>query len=236
MSETTEEFTEEQKAEALFPDKSEKATEETSEEEGSSEKEVEKDSKEEESSSEESSKDSDKDSEDSKDDSDKEGEEEGSPEKYEFKTPDGNDYGEEIVAEFSDIAKENNWTQEQASKILSRLGDSLQKNQENYAESTFKQWKTLVKDDKEIGGENLKETLEIAGRGVEAFGNKELKELFDETGIGSHPEMIRMFAKIGKLVSPDGKVVGNGDAAADAGGLESMSDDEKAEVLFGGTK
>lgn len=57
---------------------------------------------------------------------------------------------------------------------------------------------------------------------MDKFGSPELKQYLNETGLGNHPELVRIFANIGKAMSEDGLVTGN------SGGVKSAAD-----VLFG---
>lgn len=66
-------------------------------------------------------------------------------------------------------------------------------------------WRQAVVADREIGGtpERLAEQMAIAAKAVEALASPALKELFNKTGLGNHPELVRVFVKAGKLLSAD---------------------------------
>jgi len=71
------------------------------------------------------------------------------------------------------------------------------------AKKTVSDWAAEAKADKEFGGEKFDSNVAIAKKGLDAVGNDKLKSLLKESGIGSHPEVIRAFFKIGKMVSED---------------------------------
>ena len=76
-----------------------------------------------------------------------------------------------------------------------------------------------VKADKEIGGDKLTENLAIADKAVTAYGSPELRKLFNESGLGDHPAVIRAFYKMGMDISnatfvPGGKQPSKGETDA----------------------
>lgn len=62
-------------------------------------------------------------------------------------------------------------------------------------------WGAELKADKEFGGEKFDANLATAIKGVEAVGSPELRQLLDESGMGSHPAIVRAFLKVGQLVA-----------------------------------
>ncbi len=64
-------------------------------------------------------------------------------------------------------------------------------------------WKKATSEDKELGGENLKQTAALANRVINQYGSPELKKALDVSGLGNHPELVRMLSRIGKAGSDD---------------------------------
>jgi len=130
----------------------------------------------------------------------------GVPEKYEFKAPEGVTLDEEATAEFSELAKQLNLSQEDAQKVAD-IGVKLQQKwaaqQQESVQTALTEWKKSSETDKEFGGEKLQENLATAKKALDAFGTPELKKLLDESGLGNHPEVIRAWFRIGKQVSED---------------------------------
>jgi hypothetical protein len=84
------------------------------------------------------------------------------------------------------------------------------------------------KQDKEFGGPALAENLSVAKKALDAFGTAELRTLLNESGLGNHPEIVRLFFRAGKAISEDRVVTGStGQAKA---GPKSFSD--LADVLY----
>lgn len=127
------------------------------------------------------------------------------PESYSF---DNVDVSQEILDEYSIIAKELNMPQEEATKMLSSLAPKFKEVQAKEIESMKNAWIESTKNDKELGGDGLNENLSIAKKALNNFGNEGLNNLLNETGLGNHPEVIRFFHNVGKAISEDGYVSG----------------------------
>jgi hypothetical protein len=70
-------------------------------------------------------------------------------------------------------------------------------------------WTEQVKTDKEIGGDKLDQNLGIARKAIDTFGSPELKALLNSTGLGNHPEVVKLAFKVGKAISEDRFVTGS---------------------------
>ncbi|MBY0738145.1 peptidase [Klebsiella sp. M581] len=143
---------------------------------------------------------------------DKEQKQEGAPEKYEFKPAEGLELDTSALEQFEPIARELNLTNEQAQKMVDLYGTKImpmvQKQQSEAWQKTTEQWAADVKADKEIGGDKLTANLSAAQRALEQFGDPELKEYLDSTGLGNHPALVKAFIKVGKAMSEDKVVTG----------------------------
>lgn len=129
--------------------------------------------------------------------------------------PDGMALNANLLKELGTVAGELGLSKENAQKFLPigvKMAESFAlKQQEVYAQ-TRQTWRDQVAADKDIGGADDKArtaNLALASKGLEAYGSKELRTLLDESGIGDHPEVIRLFHKLGKTASED-KVEGGG--------------------------
>lgn len=145
------------------------------------------------------------------------------PEKYEFKTAEGQELDAEAVKAFEPIAKELNLSNEQAQKLVDMYGSKIMpklvEQQAAQWQQQIEQWAEQVKADKDLGTDA---SIGAAQKAMDKFGSPELKQYLNETGLGNHPELVRIFANIGKAMSEDGLVTGN------SGGAKSAAD-----VLFG---
>ncbi|MBT1896958.1 peptidase [Enterobacter hormaechei] len=142
----------------------------------------------------------------------KEQKQEGAPEKYEFKPAEGQELDTAALEQFEPIARELNLTNEQAQKMVDLYGTKImpmvQKQQAEAWQKQTEGWAETVKADKEIGGDKLTANLSAAQRALEQFGDTELKEYLDSTGLGNHPALVKAFIKVGKAMSEDKVVTG----------------------------
>jgi hypothetical protein len=132
----------------------------------------------------------------------------GAPEKYEFKAPEGKEYDSNLLAAFEAGAKEANLPQDAAQKLLDQMAPKLQESQAELITATKQGWFEASKSDKEFGGDKLEVNLGIAKKALDTFGSPELNKLLVSTGLGNHPELIRMMFKAGKALSEDTFVAG----------------------------
>ena len=142
------------------------------------------------------------------------------PEKYELKLPEGSVISQAQVDSLSLVYKEKGLSNEQAQLALEQRSDAVAefaKGQNTRYEETKSEWLEQCKSDKEFGGDDakLKESVSLANSVIKKYGNKELREKLDLTGLGNHPELMRMMVKIGREMGPD-KIVVAGQLSEDA--------------------
>ena len=140
---------------------------------------------------------------------------------YKFDTPEGVTLDEGDLTEFKTIAKDLKLPADAAKKFV----DLAVKREVARAEAFAKQvsdWETAVKADKELG---TPENLATAKRAIDTFGTPELRDLLNSSGMGNHPEVIRLALKIGQAISEDKIVAGR------SGGIAPPRD--HASILYG---
>jgi len=153
------------------------------------------------------------------------------PEAYEFKAPEGRVFDSEVMASYSQVAKELNLSQESAQRLLDAVGPKMAERQMAMIEATRNGWADNSKSDREFGGEKLSENLGVAKKALDAFGTTELRTLLNETGLGNHPELIRFMFRAGKAISEDRMV--SGSATQAKAGPRSFAD--LADALYSNT-
>lgn len=132
----------------------------------------------------------------------------GAPERYEFTAPEGSELDAAVTDAFAGVAKELNLTQEAAQKVVDKMAPLMAQRQAEQVQAVQKQWRDESTADKEFGGDKLTESLATARKAMDAFASPALKQTLEQTGLGNHPEVIRMFVKVGKAISEDGFVNG----------------------------
>ena len=123
-----------------------------------------------------------------------------------FKVPEGMTFNEDLNNAFTPIAKDLGLNQEQAQKLVD-MYSTWQKTQAdaqtNDSVALHKEWGERLAADTEVGGPDLDKNLGFAGRVLDKFGTDEVRAVFNESGIGNHPAMVKMFIQIGKSLSED---------------------------------
>lgn len=134
---------------------------------------------------------------------------EGAPEEYaEFTAPEGTELGETVMAEFKAAAKELNLSQDAAQAMLDKVMPSMRSSYETQIETAKTTWAEASTADSEFGGEQLNQNVATAKRALDTYGSDNLRGLLNETGLGNHPEVIRMLWKVGQTLNEDGVVPG----------------------------
>lgn len=143
------------------------------------------------------------------------------PEKYEFKAPEGTTIDTAMQGEFEGIARELGLSQAAADKLFQLGAKMAQGQQQSFQDALTKQsamWAAAARNDPEIGGEKFDAAVASARQGLAKFATPELRSLLEETRIGDHPEIVRLFHRIGTSIADD-KLVN----AASAGGSDTRS-------------
>jgi hypothetical protein len=136
----------------------------------------------------------------------------GAPEAYEeFTAPEGVELDEEVLGEFKGLAKEMDLPQDKAQQVIdlgSKMMIKFAEKQQSIVAEARETWANEAKADKELGGEKFDENLAVAKGALKAFGTPELTQLLNESGLGNHPEVLRMFYRAGKAISEDSVLLG----------------------------
>lgn len=130
---------------------------------------------------------------------------------FEPKLPEGITLDPELGAKFLEFVKAKNLTHEEAQALVDLNLQQQAKQAEQY-QATQREWIEQSRTDKEFGGEKFSENLAVANKALSAFGTPQIKDLLKSTGFGNHPEVIRMFVKIGNAVADDKLIVRSTDA------------------------
>lgn len=130
--------------------------------------------------------------------------------KYDLKAPET--LSKESVEAVLNFAKENKLSNEQAQKILDRdavMTHNFIETQKRELETRQAEWINRAKADPELGGDKINENVELSKRVLQRFGSPELTEVLESTGVGNYPELVRVFARIGRAMGEDKLVIPN---------------------------
>lgn len=146
------------------------------------------------------------------------------PEKYELKVTDQSLFEPAYLDQFQAYAKEHKLTQDQAQQILDREASAISeyaKRQQSEFSSVQTQWVESCKKDPEIGGDNFKASVELAQRALEKYATPSFVQDLNNSGYGNHPELVRIFARIGRAMSED-KLVSSGSVSSGSKSFEDI--------------
>ena len=105
------------------------------------------------------------------------------------------------------VLEEMNATQEQVQKLAEAYLGHVQKAADIHGKAMIEKYKEIKdgweKTAREELGANVKQTQLEAGNALKQFGSEKLIELFNETGVGNHIEVVKMLSKIGKHFTED---------------------------------
>lgn len=149
-----------------------------------------------------------------------EGENTGVPEEYLFTPPDGLEVDEAQLEAFGEYAHGLGLSQDQFQKLIEfdlQRGQNAQEMMASAYTERVSGWADATRADKELGGEALNENLGVAKRAMDAFASPELAKLIeapsaqnpDGLGLGNHPEVIRLFYRVGRAISESSLVTGD---------------------------
>jgi len=109
----------------------------------------------------------------------------------------------DVVDWYKKTAHDAGLSQEQAKKVVDKyieLNRDFAAKQEEQMKIQTTNWANELKA--EIGNA-FDNRIQVAKRAVENFGGQELKDILNQTGLGSHPVVVKMFAKIGESLLED---------------------------------
>ena len=137
------------------------------------------------------------------------------PESYEFDAPEGVKISEPVTEAVGAIAKEHKLSQEQANGMFQTTVKALQEDLRSQFAAQQQAWKQELRDDLELGGDNLqttiqrsKEALNAMDKAVPGLGGK-FADLLDTYGLGNNRTVQAALNWLSKATAADEIVVGN---------------------------
>ncbi|MFC5757374.1 hypothetical protein [Rhizobium sp. GCM10022189] len=143
--------------------------------------------------------------------------------RYQLTMPEGIAVDQELVdalgPEFHALGLTNRQAQQLADRFIEIQGKRGRAASEAWA-GRVQGWADEARRDREIGGAKWAGTVGAAQRALSRLGTPALRDYLNSSGGGNHPEMIRIFAKVGSMIQednpPNGGAGGNGRKAETA--------------------
>lgn len=134
------------------------------------------------------------------------------PESYaDFTTDDGqHTIAAEDVPEFAAAAKELGLSQDKARKVLMSLVPAFKGRFEKNLAAVQETWAQEARRDPEFGGDRYESSMRLANAAYRQWATPELAKLMNAAGLTRHPDFIRLFYRIGRSMSQDAGVAGQG--------------------------
>jgi len=126
--------------------------------------------------------------------------------RYSLTMPEGIEVDQELVEalgpDFHGMGLTNRQAQQLADRFIEIQGRRGQAASEAWA-GRVQGWADEARKDREIGGAKWGGTVGSAQRALSRLGTPALREYLNTSGGGNHPEMIRIFAKVGSMIQED---------------------------------
>lgn len=132
---------------------------------------------------------------------------------------------EALLEKAAPVMKDIGLTNRQASKLAGVLAEQRKAEFDALNErhsKIIKDWQTEIKTDKDFGGDNLKTSVKTADRVIATFGDDAFRRDLVELGIGNHPGLFRLLARVGNALSDDKPVTSETPAASVKSPEEAM--------------
>jgi len=137
-----------------------------------------------------------------KDDKDEEDEVDRDYSKLTFKDPENID--QDLLKEATEVFGESKLSVEQAQKLIQLQEKFLEKTRARYHEQVDG-WIKEGKKDPEFGGKDYEKNMAAVNKAFTTYGSESLGKFLDDYRFGDHPEVIRMFYRIGQTLTEDSK-------------------------------
>ncbi len=145
---------------------------------------------------------------------------------YALKLEEGSSLSASDIDRISTLAKEKGLSEEDAKELVTGQEAAVRTYKDaqmQEVEDVRTGWSEASKSDKEFGGEKFDENMGVAKTAIDKFGSPEFKQALEDTGFGNHPEVVRVFYRIGEAMANDKLVT----AESQVGGKK-----ETADVLY----
>ena len=152
----------------------------------------------------------------------------------------GFDFDEQLAKKFQPIAQKLNLSQESVDLLLEIALEMSKKQKAFYDSAAKKDKKTRLDEDivkyddmfkadpelPKVNSGKIQQYMKLANEAYMNFATDKLKELLESTGLNFHPEVIKLFHKIGELSQEDD---------FNFSGKPAFDELSPAEILYGST-
>lgn len=147
--------------------------------------------------------------------------------------PEDMPYNEALEKEFREEAHKLGLSDQQAKGLFSWYHQNMTKANAEFSAIRERNHKEAMETMQKEWGNKFDENIELGRRAVNTFGGDELKQVLDESGLGDHPVMVKVFFNIAKKVGDDKLISGappKGDKTGLLDKIYPTMEEEKQEV------
>lgn len=144
------------------------------------------------------------------------------PQALELTAPEGHEHQQEHFQQFTEevneFLKENPkaTTQELLQDIATKHAEKVAAAEDESVEqwnTQLTKWEEVMKKDEVLsGGEGFDANLAVAKKAIDKYGDEDLSNLLQSSGLGSHPGLVRIFYEVGKTMKEAGVNVATGES------------------------
>lgn len=146
------------------------------------------------------------------------------PEDYKLDLPEGVKAEDATLAAFLPVAAKHGLTNEAVQAIITDMAPQMAEQSAALAaavnapyeawKTTQETWQAEIRNDPEIGGPKLPETLRVCAAAMDQYCTPEFRRALEITGAGNHPAIVRGIHSFAKALTEGGPV--RGDKPADS--------------------
>lgn len=129
---------------------------------------------------------------------------------------------EHVFAAFKKLAAELKLSAETVQKLAQWEASAVEEGRQSALDGRAQILRRWTEQTREMFGPAYTRKLGRALEAAEHFGGPELRTLLDETGLGSHPAVVKTFYEISKQIGEDESISGRVRAAADKTFAEAL--------------
>lgn len=130
------------------------------------------------------------------------------PETYEFKAPEGLTLDPVQLEAFTPIAKELGLTNDQAQKLVDLQVAATTASAKKWTD-TVAAWGEEAKADPVFGKQNFDQSTGYVAKFLDKYGSTEARKALDDSGMGNHPALLKLFRSAGAAMGEDTFTAGN---------------------------
>lgn len=129
---------------------------------------------------------------------------------YKLQMPDGVELDQDLLTAAVPMLKEAGLSSDQASKLVPLVTQVQERYQQTQLDDFARvklEWGNETRNDPEIGGKNLTESMRLAAVALNAGGTAgaEAREILNESGLGNHKVMVRLLRNLGAVIERGNK-------------------------------